>query len=57
MKIFDVHTHIFPEKIAASTLASLSARSANLPTFTLGTPADLRRHAIAAGYSGWMVQW
>lgn len=54
MKIFDVHTHIFPEKIAASTLAYLSARSANLPTFTLGTSADLRRHAIAAGYAGWM---
>ena len=54
MKIFDVHTHVFPEKIAASALAFLREQSADLPTYTLGTAADLRRHAAAAGYAGWM---
>lgn len=54
MKIFDVHTHVFPEKIAASALAFLREQSAGIPTFTLGTAADLRRHAAAAGYAGWM---
>jgi hypothetical protein len=54
MKIFDVHTHVFPEKIASAALAFLREQSAGIPTFTDGTLGDLRRHAAAAGYYGWM---
>ena len=38
--IIDFHTHIFPEKIAKSTLDALSAKSSNVP-FTDGTEYGL----------------
>ena len=38
--IIDFHTHIFPEKIAKSTLDALSSRSGNVP-FTDGTEYGL----------------
>lgn len=54
MKIFDTHTHVFPDKIAAKTLAALSKLSGNLPYWTEGTFDSLASKAIDAGYSGWM---
>lgn len=46
--IIDMHTHSFPEKIAASTLQKLSAASHTRP-FTDGTPAGLRASMKEAG--------
>ncbi len=54
VKIFDTHTHVFPDKIAAATLEALSRRSGNLPCFTEGTAGSIAEHARKAGYSGWM---
>ena len=39
--IIDMHTHSFPEKLAASTLEKLSAASHTRP-FTNGTPGGLQ---------------
>lgn len=54
MRLFDTHTHVFPDKIAARALAHLQAKSHGIPTFTRGTFDDLAIRARAAGYSGWM---
>ena len=54
MKIFDTHTHVFPDKIAARVLENLSRQSKGLPTHTLGTYDDLTQRALAAGYTGFM---
>lgn len=54
MKIFDTHTHVFPDQIASSALSFLRAKSANLPAFTLGTASDLRWRAEGVGYCGWL---
>ena len=52
MKIFDVHTHVYPDKIAAAALKKLREMSQNIPTFTEGTASDLEAKAKAAGYTG-----
>ena len=54
MKIFDTHTHVFPDRIAAHVLAHLSELSHGLPPQTLGTWDDLARQGEEAGYTGWM---
>lgn len=54
MKVFDTHTHVFPDKIAVQALAHLREKSKGIPAFTLGTFNDLAIHAKEAGYSGWM---
>jgi len=54
MRIFDTHTHIFPDSIAERVLAHLREKSHFIPTFTLGTYDDLKQRALKAGYSGWL---
>ena len=46
--IIDMHTHSFPEKLAASTLEKLSAASHTRP-FTNGTPGGLQASMREAG--------
>ena len=46
--IIDIHTHIFPDKIAESTLNILSGKS-HTPPFTDGTAAGLAASARSAG--------
>lgn len=46
--IIDMHTHSFPEKLAASTLEKLSAASRTRP-FTNGTPGGLQASMREAG--------
>ena len=52
MKIFDVHTHVYPDKIAVAVLKKLREQSQDIPTFTEGTASDLEAKAQAAGYLG-----
>lgn len=54
MKIFDTHTHVFPDKIAAQVIAHLREISSGIPAYTKGTFADLAQRETAAGVSGWM---
>ena len=54
MKIFDTHTHVFPDKIAAQAVAHLRKLANDIPAFTDGTAGDLAQKATQAGYSGWM---
>ncbi len=54
MKIFDIHTHVFPDKIAPAALAHLQEKSYGIPVFTAGTAIDLQQKALEAGYSGWL---
>jgi predicted TIM-barrel fold metal-dependent hydrolase len=54
MQIFDCHTHIFPPKVAARAIAFLQEKSHGIPAYSDGTAEDLERHALEAGYSGWM---
>ena len=54
MKIFDTHTHVFPDKIAHAVLAHLQEKSQGIPVFTDGTFADHQAKSLAAGYAGWM---
>jgi len=54
MKIFDVHTHVFPDKIAAQALAHLRKNSCGIPVFTDGTAAGLAAKAREAGYTAWL---
>ena len=54
MKIFDTHTHVFPDKIADKAIAHLREKSKGIPAFTNGTFADLENHALKTGYTGWM---
>ena len=46
--IIDIHTHIFPDKIAKSTIKLLSGKS-HTPPFSDGTADGLARHASEAG--------
>lgn len=46
--VFDFHTHVFPETIAAATLRKLGA-AADIPPFTDGTETGLLRSMQAAG--------
>ena len=46
--IIDIHTHSFPEKIAASTIQKLSGLSHTIP-FTDGTEEGIRRTSEACG--------
>lgn len=46
--IIDIHTHSFPEKIAARTVRMLSGLSHTVP-FTDGTEADIRRSNARCG--------
>lgn len=54
MKIFDVHTHVWPDRIATQVLAHLQEKSQNLPVYSDGTAGGLRARALMAGYTGWM---
>ncbi|MBR3650908.1 MAG: hypothetical protein IKN52_11705, partial [Victivallales bacterium] len=53
-KIFDVHTHVWPDKIAAAVLVHLQKKSCNLPVYTDGTYGGLKAKAEEAGYTAWM---
>lgn len=53
-RIFDVHTHVWPDKVASSAVAYLQAKSHNLPVFSDGTAGGLRERALEAGYTGWL---
>ena len=46
--VVDIHTHTFPERIAASTIQKLQDISHTRP-FTDGTEAGLRASMVAAG--------
>lgn len=54
MKIFDVHTHVFPDKVAGRALEILQKKSNNLPFFSDGTLVGLSAHAAEVGYTGWL---
>lgn len=54
MKIFDIHTHIFPDKVASRAVSHLREKSHGIPAWLNGTAMDLERAALKAGYSGWM---
>jgi predicted TIM-barrel fold metal-dependent hydrolase len=54
MKIFDVHTHVFPDKVAARALEHLQRKSHGIPVFCDGTRADQLRLALETGYTGLM---
>lgn len=48
LRVIDLHTHTFPDRIAASAIAHLSKESGTSP-FTDGTVGDLRRSMKEAG--------
>ena len=50
-KIFDVHTHVWPDKIAAAVLVHLQKKSCDLPVYTDGTYGGLKAKA-EEGFSG-----
>lgn len=52
--IFDIHTHIFPDKIAASTVAKLQSLS-HTAAFSDGTAAGLRASMDKSGADGSLV--
>ena len=52
MRIFDVHTHVFPERIAARALQHLQGLAQQLPVFSDGTRAGQLANAARAGVSG-----
>lgn len=54
MKIFDVHTHVFPDGIAHRALEHLRDLSHGLPVYSDGTGEGLEVRALHAGYNGWM---
>ncbi len=54
MKIFDSHTHVFPDKIAERAVAHLRELSHFIPAYTNGKYSDLSAQASDAGYTGWM---
>ncbi|MFO7821930.1 MAG: amidohydrolase family protein [Lentisphaeria bacterium] len=51
MKVFDIHTHIFPDKIAERTVQSLGEASGLTPSYN-GTRAGLQQALQEAGLSG-----
>ncbi len=54
MKIFDIHTHVFPEKIARRAVEHLRDKSNGLPAWLDGAPSSLASRAAEVGYTGWM---
>jgi uncharacterized protein len=54
MKVFDVHTHVFPDAIASRAIEVLRERSHGLPVYSDGTAAGLEVNALRAGYTAWM---
>lgn len=52
MRIFDVHTHVFPDKIAAQAIAFLREKSQGIASYTGGTRAELIEQARASGVTG-----
>lgn len=54
MQIFDTHTHVFPEKIAAQAIASLREKAQGLPAYTGGSKGELEEQARAYGTTGMM---
>ena len=50
MKIIDIHTHIFPDEIAPSTVKYLE-EVANTKAYLNGTIADLKKSIKSAGIS------
>jgi len=55
IKIFDVHTHVFPDKVAARALSTLVAKASNaIFPFTKGTAENLKLQAKEAGYTAYM---
>jgi len=52
LKIFDVHTHVFPDKIAVRALQHLQEKSHGIPIYSDGSRADQLRHALETGYTG-----
>ncbi len=53
-KIFDTHTHVYPDKIAARVVAHLQEVSQGIPAFTNGSYADHAKKSFEAGYTAWM---
>lgn len=54
MRIFDAHTHAFPTKIAATTMAKLSSH-ANIPHYHDGSFAGLAAYEKAGGAEGFLL--
>ena len=54
MKIFDTHTHVFPDKVAQRAVAHLRELSNFIPAYTNGTFDDHAAKAKEAGYTGWL---
>lgn len=52
MLIFDIHTHVFPEKIAFRALTVLQEKSHGLPFFTNGSHSGLLSKAEESSYTG-----
>ncbi|MBQ7216305.1 MAG: amidohydrolase family protein [Synergistaceae bacterium] len=55
MRVIDIHTHTFPEKIAARAISSLQAKSHTL-AFTDGTLESLSRSMSEAGITYSVIQ-
>ena len=55
MRVIDIHTHTFPEKIAARAISSLQAKSHTL-AFTDGTIESLSRSMSEAGITYSVIQ-
>ncbi len=54
MPVFDVHSHVFPEKVHARAVEVLIQKSHGLPAWTDGSLEDQERKAVKAGYDGWL---
>ncbi len=55
MRVIDIHTHTFPEKIASRAIESLKAKSHTI-AFTNGTTDNLARSMASAGIACSVVQ-
>ncbi len=54
MRVFDVHTHVFPDNVAHRAIEHLRILSHGVPAFHDGTLADHARKELAGGVCGWM---
>lgn len=54
MPIFDVHSHVFPDKVHHRAIDVLVENSHGLPAFTDGSLVDQERRAFETGYDGWL---
>ncbi len=52
MKIFDSHTHVYPDKIHKRAIEHLVEKSIGLPAFTDGSQIDQERVMLEAGFDG-----